>query len=178
VTPKALLFGCTAALLLGACATVPTGPSVMVLPAPPNPSTSSRLTNGCRHWALHAAGITTKKAATDTMVTGAAVAPRSCGAGAALGAAAGNPRSAPPPARASGSSAARRSPAGYADANVNSVQRRTTSATCSACMQGQPDPRVAWLGAVLPSGGDEHAASSATAPAMTTHAGIGAPRPR
>ena len=83
MTPKALLFAAPLALLLGACATVPTGPSVMVLPGTAKPFDQFQADDmACRQWALHAAGITTKKAATNTMVTGAAV-------GTAVGAAAG-----------------------------------------------------------------------------------------
>jgi len=122
----------------------------------------------CRQWALHAAGITTKKAATDTMVTGAAVGNRvRAAAGAPSARPAGNPRSAPPPARAS-------APRGTAVAGgLRRRQRQFGAARYDVgymqdVCQGQPDPRVAWLGAVLHPAGDEHAASSATAPAMTT----------
>jgi len=106
-------------------------------------------------WALHAAGITTKKAATDTMVTGAAV-----------GTAVAQPRarrSAPPWQSAIGAAAG----AGVGSRRHSgrrrlrrrqrhSVQRATTSATCSDVFQGQQIPVSRGGGAVLPSGGDEH----------------------
>jgi len=62
------------ALALGACATVPTGPSVMVLPGTGKPFEQFQADDGaCRQFALRSAGITTKKAASDSMLTGAAV---------------------------------------------------------------------------------------------------------
>jgi len=126
VTPKAVLFAAPLVLLLGACATVPTGPSVMVLPGTGKPFDQFQADDAaCRQWALHAAGITTTKAATDTMVTGAAVGTAvGAAAGAALGAAAGNPAIGAAAGAGVGLLGGTAVAGGYADANVNSVQRR------------------------------------------------------
>ena len=126
MTPKALLFAAPLALLLGACATVPTGPSMMVLPGTGKPFDQFQADDAaCRQWALHAAGITTKKAATNTMVTGAAVGTAvGAAAGAALGAAAGNPAIGAAAGAGVGLLGGTAVAGGYADANVNSVQRR------------------------------------------------------
>jgi len=71
---KSMLLVAPLALALGACATVPTGPSVMVLPGTGKPFEQFQADDGaCRQFALRSAGITTKKAAGDTMITGAAV---------------------------------------------------------------------------------------------------------
>jgi hypothetical protein len=126
VTPKVVLFAAPLALLLGACATVPTGPSVMVLPGTGKPFDQFQADDAaCRQWALHTAGITTKKAATDTMVTGAAVGTAvGAAAGAALGAAAGNPAIGAAAGAGVGLLGGTAVAGGYADANVSSVQRR------------------------------------------------------
>src|SRR5439155_608408 len=53
VTRKALLFAAPLALLLGACATVPTGPSMMVLPGTGKPFDQFQADDAaCRQWAL------------------------------------------------------------------------------------------------------------------------------
>jgi hypothetical protein len=126
VTPKSLVFAAPLALLLGACATVPTGPSVMVLPGSGKPFDQFQADDAtCRQWALHVAGITTKKAATDTMITGAAVGTAvGAAAGAALGAAAGNPAIGAAAGAGVGLLGGTAVAGGYADSNVNSVQRR------------------------------------------------------
>src|SRR6266581_260334 len=85
----------------------------MVLPGTGKPCEQFQADDAaCRQWALQSAGITTKKAATDSLVTGAAVGTAiGAAAGAALGAAVG----------LLGGSAVG---GGYADTNVHSVQRR------------------------------------------------------
>ena len=82
----------TGALLSG-CATVPHGPSVMVLPGS---SKSFEQFQGddavCRQWASDQVGTTAKKASTESTVGGAVIGTVvGAAAGAALGAAAGNP---------------------------------------------------------------------------------------
>src|SRR6266436_2813618 len=70
-----------AVLLLSACATIPTGPTVMVLPG--NGKSFEQFQGDdviCRQWALQQTGTTTGSASTDSAVSGAA-----------LGAAAGSP---------------------------------------------------------------------------------------
>jgi len=82
-----------AMLGLTACASVPTGPSVMVLPG--NGKSFEQFQNDdgvCRQWAMQQTGTTTKQATTQSTVSGAAIGTAvGAAAGAALGAAAGNP---------------------------------------------------------------------------------------
>jgi hypothetical protein len=123
---KSVLLVAPLALLLGACATVPTGPSVMVLPGTGKPFEHFQVDDAaCRQFALQSAGITTKKAGTDTMVTGAAVGTAvGAAAGAALGAAAGNPAIGAVAGAGVGLLGGTAIGGGYADTNVHSVQRR------------------------------------------------------
>ena len=80
-------------LLLTACATVPTGPSVMVLPGQgKNFDQFQADDSACRQWALQQTGTTTGHASAGSTVGGAAIGTAvGAAAGAALGAAAGNP---------------------------------------------------------------------------------------
>ena len=82
-----------AGLVLAACATVPTGPSVMVLPGTGKNFEQFQTDDGvCRQWAAQQTGTTRKKAATTSTVTGAAAGTAvGAAAGAAIGAAAGSP---------------------------------------------------------------------------------------
>ena len=86
-----LLVG--ASLLLAACATVPTGPSVMVLPGTGRNFEQFQADDAvCRQWALQQTGTTPNEAGTANTVTGAAVGTVvGAGLGAAIGAASGNP---------------------------------------------------------------------------------------
>ena len=88
----ALLVG-TLALALGACASVPTGPSVMVLPGSTKTFEEFQMDDAvCRQWASEQTGTTTGKASTSSTVSGGAVGTVvGAAAGAAIGAAAGNP---------------------------------------------------------------------------------------
>src|SRR5205809_4670932 len=115
-----------AGLLMTACATIPPGPSVMVLPGTGKPFEQFQADDAaCRQWALQSAGITTKKAATDSLVTGAAVGTAiGAAAGAALGAAAGNPAIGAAAGAGVGLLGGSAVGGGYADTNVHSVQRR------------------------------------------------------
>ncbi len=81
------------ALLTAACATVPSGPSVMVLPGNGKSFDQFQADDAvCRQWSLHQTGTTPGNQATEKTVTGAAVGTLiGAAAGAALGAAAGNP---------------------------------------------------------------------------------------
>ena len=80
-------------LLTTACATVPTGPSVMVLPGQgKNFDQFQADDSACRQWALQQTGTTTGHASAGSTVGGAAIGTAvGAAAGAALGAAAGNP---------------------------------------------------------------------------------------
>src|SRR5262245_31607378 len=79
--------------LLGACATVPSGPSVMVLPGSGKPFDVFQGDDAsCREWALRQCGALPADAATSSTVGSAAVGTLLGAAlGAAIGAAAGNP---------------------------------------------------------------------------------------
>jgi hypothetical protein len=80
-------------LLLTACATVPTGPSVMVLPGSGKNFQQFQSDDAmCRQWASQQTGVTTERVSTGNTVTGAAVGTLlGAAAGAAIGAAAGSP---------------------------------------------------------------------------------------
>ena len=82
-----------AGLLMTACATVPTGPSVMVLPG--NGKNFEQFQGDdavCRQWAAQQTGTTANRASTESTVTGAAIGTvLGAAAGAAIGAASGSP---------------------------------------------------------------------------------------
>ena len=79
--------------LLSGCATVPHGPSVMVLPGSSKSFEQFQADDAvCRQWASQQVGTTAQKTATDSTVGGAVIGTVvGAAAGAALGAAAGNP---------------------------------------------------------------------------------------
>jgi hypothetical protein len=80
-------------LALAGCATVPTGPSVMVLPGSGKSFDEFRSDDqACRQWALEQAGAEPRTAAAQSAASGAAIGTvMGAGLGAAVGAAAGNP---------------------------------------------------------------------------------------
>lgn len=82
-----------AGALLSGCATVPHGPSVMVLPGSSKSFEQFQADDAvCRQWASQQVGTTAQKAATESTVGGAVIGTVvGAAAGAALGAAAGNP---------------------------------------------------------------------------------------
>ena len=79
--------------LFSACATVPAGPSVMVLPGTSKSFDQFQADDSiCRQWAQHQTGTTPGEAATSSGVGSAVVGTVvGAGLGAAIGAAAGNP---------------------------------------------------------------------------------------
>ena len=79
--------------LVGGCASVPTGPSVMVLPGLGKSFEQFNADDAmCRQWGLQATGMTPGEAAAQSGVASAAVGTAvGAAAGAAIGAAAGNP---------------------------------------------------------------------------------------
>lgn len=79
-------------LPLAGCATIPTGPSVLVLPAPDKPFEVFQVDDIiCRQWAGQQIGISPQEAVNQSAVSGAAVGTIvGAGVGAALGAAAGD----------------------------------------------------------------------------------------
>jgi hypothetical protein len=81
------------ALAVGGCATIPGGPSVMVLPGSTKNFEQFQMDDGlCRQWAAQQTGTTNDQATAGSTVQGAAIGTLiGAAAGAALGAAAGNP---------------------------------------------------------------------------------------
>jgi Glycine-zipper domain len=90
---KRWLLSMTAGLFLAGCSTIPTGPSVMVLPG--NGKTFERFQVDdaiCRQWALRQTGVAPNEASNNAAVGSAAVgAAVGAATGAAIGAASGNP---------------------------------------------------------------------------------------
>jgi hypothetical protein len=84
---KLSLIFLTVVTVLGGCATVPAGPSVMVLPAPGKSFgafQSDEIT--CRQWALQQAGVPPSKAVNEKLASGAAIGTLiGAGLGAAIG---------------------------------------------------------------------------------------------
>jgi hypothetical protein len=82
-----------AGALLGGCATVPHGPSVMVLPGSSKSFEQFQVDDAvCRQWASQQVGTTAQRTATESTVGGAVIGTVvGAAAGAALGAVAGNP---------------------------------------------------------------------------------------
>ena len=76
---------------MGGCATIPTGPSVMVLPSPGKPfDVFQAEDNMCRQWAQQRIGLTPQQTANQNTAAGAAVGTAiGAGLGAAIGAASG-----------------------------------------------------------------------------------------
>ena len=89
---KLSLIFFVAVTVMGGCATVPTGPSVMVLPAPGKSFEEFQSDDiTCRQWALQQAGVPPSKAVNEKLAGGAAIGTLvGAGLGAAIGAASGN----------------------------------------------------------------------------------------
>jgi hypothetical protein len=81
-----------AVVFLGGCATIPAGPSVMVLPAPGKPFEAFQSDDAaCRQWALQQAGVRPGEVANENLAGGAAIGTLiGAGLGAAIGAASGH----------------------------------------------------------------------------------------
>ena len=90
---KRLVLPLLAVLRLGACATVPVGPSVMVLPGHGKPFDQFQMDDyACRQWAAQQSGAAGARSQAESTLTGAAVGTLIGGAvGAGLGAIGGNP---------------------------------------------------------------------------------------
>jgi hypothetical protein len=81
------------ALLIGGCATLPTGPSVMVMPPAGKPFEAFQADDSaCRQWVAQQAGGAPAATANQTLASGAVVGTLiGAGLGAAIGAASGHP---------------------------------------------------------------------------------------
>ena len=80
-------------LVVSGCATVPSGPTVMVMPAPGKSFEQFQADDAiCRQWSAQQAGLSPQQVASQDTITGAAVGTLlGAGLGAAIGAATGNP---------------------------------------------------------------------------------------
>jgi len=123
------------ALLATGCASVPTGPSVMVLPGTGKSFEAFQVDDAvCRQWAAEQTGTSPGKAGTQSTVGGAAIGTVvGAAAGAALGAAAGNPAIGAAAGAGVGLLGGTAVGASRADAYGGSVQRRYDMAY-SQCM--------------------------------------------
>ena len=89
MTQKVWILPIGVALLLTGCATIPTGPSVLVLPGTGKDFEEFKVDDAvCRQWALRQTGTTTQQASADATTSCAAI---GTALGAAGGAAAGSP---------------------------------------------------------------------------------------
>jgi len=90
---SALAAPVLAIVLLGGCASIPSGPSVLVLPGTGKTFEQFQTDDAvCRQWAAHSVGTEPNKAATESTVGGAAVGTvLGAAAGALIGAASGSP---------------------------------------------------------------------------------------
>jgi hypothetical protein len=124
--PRALPIALILALLVSGCASVPTGPSVMVMPGTGKSFETFQTDDAvCRQWAGQQIGTTPGKAATESTVGGAAIGTLvGAAAGAALGAAAGNPAVGAAAGAGVGLLGGTAVGAGRAEAYGGSVQRR------------------------------------------------------
>jgi hypothetical protein len=122
---RVVVVALVGALLTG-CATVPQGPSVMVLPGSGKNFEQFQVDDAaCRQWASQQVGTTVQKTSTDSTVGGAVIGTLvGAAAGAALGAAAGNPAVGAAAGAGVGLLGGTAIGAGRADAYGGSVQRR------------------------------------------------------
>ena len=123
---KSAVFLPLLALMFGACVTVPTGPSVIVLPGTGKPFEQFQADDAaCREFALHSSGTSAQSAAHQSTVSGAAIGTLvGAAAGAALGAAAGNPAIGAAAGAGAGLLGGTAIGGSYAEANASSAQRR------------------------------------------------------
>ena len=155
------------ALALGACATVPTGPSVMVLPGSTKTFEQFQMDDAvCRQWAHEQTGTSAGKASSSTTATGAVLGTAvGAAAGAAIGAAAGNPAAGAAIGAGTGLVGGTVIGAGEAHGAYHSVQQRYNMAFMQ-CMYAKGNQIPVARGSVAPG------YSSSTPPPPPT-----APRP-
>jgi hypothetical protein len=123
---KVALLVAPAALVLSACASIPTGPNVMVLPGSGKGFDQFQADDAvCRQWAAQQTGTTPERAATQSTVSGAAIGTvTGAAAGAAIGAAAGSPATGAAVGAGVGLAAGTGIGAGHAGSAHLSVQQR------------------------------------------------------
>jgi OmpA family protein len=158
------------ALVMSACATVPTGPSVMVLPGTDKSFEQFQTDDaGCRQWAMQQTGTTPGQSAMHSTGVGAVLGTLlGAGAGAAIGAAAGSPATGAAVGAASGLLGGTVIGAGQGEAAGATVQGRFDAAYIQ-CMYAKghqvPLPRGARPYAAAPAPGYAPQASPGAAPA-------------
>jgi hypothetical protein len=123
---RALAVPVACAVLVTGCATVPTGPSVMVLPGTGKNFEQFRTDDAlCRQWASEQVGTSEERVAKESAVSGAAIGTLlGAAAGAAIGAAAGSPGTGAAVGAGAGLLGGTAVGASRADAAGGSVQRR------------------------------------------------------
>jgi hypothetical protein len=147
----AVLVVAPLALTLGACATVPTGPSVMVLPGSTKTFEQFQVDDAaCRQWAAQQTGTTAGKASTSSTTTGAVVGTAvGAAAGAAIGAAAGNPAAGAAIGAGTGLLGGTAIGAGQAQGAYHSVQQRYNMAFMQ-CMYAKGNQIPVARGSIAP----------------------------
>jgi hypothetical protein len=123
---KPILASLVAGLLLTGCATVPSGPSVMVLPGTGKTFEGFQTDDlVCRQWAAQHVGITTGQASATSTAGGAAIGTVvGAAAGAAIGAAAGSPATGAAVGAGAGLLGGTAAGAGRAEGSSYAVQQR------------------------------------------------------
>jgi len=123
---KPVLMLLLGVVVLGGCATIPTGPSVTVLPGPGKPFEVFQSDDAvCRQWAAQQIGVQPNEAANSTLASGAAIGTLAgAGLGAAIGAASGHPGTGAAVGAASGLIAGTAIASGPAHATRWELQRR------------------------------------------------------
>ena len=74
ISPKFAVVSVGAALVLGACASIPTGPSVLVLPGDGKSFEQFQTDDAvCRQWSAQQTGTTTERTSSQSTISGAAI---------------------------------------------------------------------------------------------------------
>ena len=167
----------TAVLLLSACVTIPTGPSVMVLPGDGKNFDQFQMDDGaCRQWATQQTGTTTQQAANESGATSAVVGTVVGAAlGAAIGAAAGNPAMGAAVGAGAGLFGGTAAGANNAYISAEIAQRRYDHAYIQ-CMYAKGN-QVPFSGRTRPSYGPPAAAPAAPAAVTPPPPPVGPPPP-
>ena len=135
-----------AVLVLGGCATMPSGPSVMVLPEPGKPFEAFQSDNAvCRQWAMQQIQVPPNEIVNKNLASGAAIGTvMGTGLGAAIGAAYGKPATGAAIGAGSGLVTGTAAASGPAYAAGSKAQRRYDNAY-QQCMyaKGNQIPGVA-----------------------------------
>ena len=157
-----------AVMLLSACVTIPSGPSVMVLPGDGKNFDQFQMDDGaCRQWAMQQTGTTAQQASNDSAVASAAIGTVVGAAlGAAIGAAAGNPAMGAAVGAGAGLFGGTAAGANNAYASAHMVQRRYDHAYMQ-CMYVKGN-QIPFSGRARPSYAPPAAAPSQPPPAAVT----------